>query len=170
MEAQRAKSKANSPLVHQKDEPTMSPDEYGRILEGVQLRSLVLTEVSASADIALVMAQAGKGGVPLTVSERAEFSVNDTVTVKQFYDITCQSGRKKCFRLQATYELGFESAEGFSEEFFEIFRRVSLPLYSWPYLRELAQNMAARMGLPPLVLPLVRFGQQFDGSEEEEAE
>jgi preprotein translocase subunit SecB len=31
----------------------------------------------------------------------------------------------------------------------------------WPYWREMVQNTLARMGLPPLILPVFRVGDQY---------
>ena len=41
----------------------------------------------------------------------------------------------------------------------EAFAQINGIFNAWPYWREFVQNMAARMGLPQLVIPVFRFGE-----------
>lgn len=137
------------------NEPAISPAEYNKVVAGLKLVSIALTNVSASVDRTATLNAMGKGSVPLDIRARAGFEDGAAVKVVQSYRIGCRSGRHKCLAIDATYELLFNSSEPFTPEFFSAFQVIALPTYVWPYFRELAQSITSRMSLPPLVLPLV---------------
>jgi hypothetical protein len=56
--------------------------------------------------------------------------------------------------LALTYSL--QDAARFSDDVLEEFARVNGTFNAWPYWREYVQTTAARMSLPPLVLPVFR--------------
>jgi len=49
-----------------------------------------------------------------------------------------------------------KSSKTLSEHFFEIFEKHSLKHFTYPYLRQIIQDLTMKMGFPPLVLPLWR--------------
>ena len=60
--------------------------------------------------------------------------------------------------VECTFELGLRVATPMTKDYFAIFARVNLPVNTWPYFREFVHSMISRMGLPPVVLPLVKRG------------
>jgi preprotein translocase subunit SecB len=57
--------------------------------------------------------------------------------------------------ISADYEVFLGTSRGFTDEFFTIYRDLSLPVNVWPYFREFVQNMLGRAGYPPFTLPLL---------------
>lgn len=59
-----------------------------------------------------------------------------------------------------TFRVGFEvvyaSELPLTDPYFEIFRRLNLPLNVWPYVRQHVHQQSILMGLPALVLPVHR--------------
>jgi preprotein translocase subunit SecB len=45
-----------------------------------------------------------------------------------------------------------------TKDYFGVFVQVNLPVNTWPYFREFVHSTVSRMGLPPVVLPLVKRG------------
>jgi hypothetical protein len=43
-----------------------------------------------------------------------------------------------------------------TDEMFGVFSKTSLPLNTWPYFREFANSIMTRMGLPGVVLPVLK--------------
>lgn len=70
-------------------------------------------------------------------------------------------------RIQATYRVTYvikpDTAEPADEIKTRFGERVTI-FAAWPYWREFAQSSAARMGLPPISLPLLRHGMLADES------
>ncbi len=63
---------------------------------------------------------------------------------------------KKFLTVKCAYRLIYSSEEEFTEEFFELFKARTLPVNSWPFFRELVNNITARMYIPPITLPLIK--------------
>lgn len=66
---------------------------------------------------------------------------------------------KPCMKIEADYVIVYESekADTFSEEELEAFGEFNGVYNIYPYWREFIQNSVARMGLPPLMLPTLRW-------------
>ena len=135
----------------------ISKEEYNEITKGLDLKSITLVDLQASVDRSSTLEAMEKGSLTVNIDDDARFEPDSIIRVFQSYQISCRTGRKKCLSIKASYELVFLSAEPFTENFFSVFRAGNLPLTVWPYFRELAQDMTTRMGLPPLVLPLLKF-------------
>ena len=59
-------------------------------------------------------------------------------------------------RFVVTYQV--RSAEGLTQDNFDAFAERNGIFNVWPYWREFVQSMTARMGLPPLTVPVFRIG------------
>jgi hypothetical protein len=70
------------------------------------------------------------------------------------FEFVSKTGNRVFLKIAVRYRLDFRSPQPFDQGFFEIFRAMSAPGIAWPYLRELTSGLMARMGLPPLTLPL----------------
>ena len=90
------------------------------------------------------------------VNESSYSSLMNEYIVEGFY------GRKNAVRIKATFELVLGSDSILSKEFLMIYCRNSADMQAWPYLRELTQSLTGRMGLPVLVLPLLKDAAQLD--------
>ncbi len=61
--------------------------------------------------------------------------------------------------IKASFTLFYnvESLDQFSDEHLHAFAMTNGIFNAWPYWREFAQNTIARMGLPPIMVPVFRF-------------
>lgn len=141
----------------QKPQPAISPTQYAKILGGLHLVGLALTKCEAKADPqAAQEAFSQPEGPPLDMRDVASFeSSGKHVTVRHNYSVISRYRRKALLSIKAEYTLVFETSEAFAADFFEVFKEIGVPMYTWPYVRELVDSMTSRMGLPKLVLPLL---------------
>jgi preprotein translocase subunit SecB len=131
----------------------LSPEKYNKLLSRIELRDIALRDVHASCGVGRFEEK-----VYLSLKESAEIEdrSTDKVTITISYDLKGKYKRRNAFSVKATYAVTFDLNDELPDEFFEIFRQTSLPLYTYPYFRELANSSISRMGLPPLVMPLRR--------------
>jgi len=57
---------------------------------------------------------------------------------------------------QVDSPLLLKSKEKFTDEFFDVYKEVSLKLNTWPYFREFVNNITSRMNIPPLTIPFFK--------------
>ena len=73
---------------------------------------------------------------------------------------------RKFVLLNATFELRYSINRevALTKQQLSAFAQVNVLYNAWPYWRELVQDMAARMGLPRLVVPVFRVARPTTGS------
>ncbi len=64
--------------------------------------------------------------------------------------------KKKGFEVKVEYKVSYDTEIPITNEIFKIFSQTSLRLHTWPYFREIVNEMTIRMGLPPLVLDVLK--------------
>lgn len=67
--------------------------------------------------------------------------------------------------LEVMFELAYEPRENgaeFDPDDIEHFTFVNATFNAWPYWRELAQSMTQRMGIPPVVVPVLKIPSPHD--------
>lgn len=76
--------------------------------------------------------------------------------------IVPRDSKEPAVYVKAGFELKYILPKGFfaSRSQLNTFARVNGTFNAWPYWREFIQNMFARMGLPPLTLPLFRISKK----------
>jgi hypothetical protein len=136
--------------------PRISPENYNRVLRSLNLVSLSLWQSEARFDPQIAAEVFGQGeSAPVDTSESAKFELQDgLVVIGHSYSLVSRRKRKALLSIKADYVLAFQTSEEFTEEFFELFREVALPMYTWPYFREFVASMTERMDLPKLQLGL----------------
>lgn len=140
----------------QMEEPKISPEEYGRILGGLQLLDLELRDCTMQS--AAGSAQEEKRRVVVDDSgARFETGPDNSVLVWHEYSLKAKIGRKTVFSLKATFKLTFLAEEAFTADFFQVFRELNLTVHTWPFFRELLTNLSERTSLPRLTLPLLKY-------------
>jgi len=139
--------------------PKVSPKEYREFIKGVQLLGII---VKASQARRIADTIDLSRSADLNTTERAEFKMTDgnTCVVQHHYDLSmAYTGEKdRLLEIECTFELGLRVASPMTKDYFDVFAKVNLPLNTWPYLREFVHSSISRMGLPPVVLPLVKRG------------
>lgn len=136
----------------------ISTEDYARILAGINLTKLSLIDCQVKADnMATQECLSRHGNLPLVVKEKASFDMQDGIAlVRHGYYLSSKDKNKVLMSIKADYLLIFETSETFTEDFFEVFKCIALPVFTWSYFRELADSMTSRMDFPRLVLPLWR--------------
>jgi len=69
---------------------------------------------------------------------------------------TAPARKTPIIEISATFDLTYTSKTPLTDELFQVFSEINLPVNVWPYLRELTGSMTSRMDLPPFVLPLLK--------------
>jgi len=133
----------------------MSPKQYNDLLGHIDLIDIHLLDLRAS----LGRNPSFRDKPILEFKE--EFSLvqntNRRVGIEATYFLTAKSQKRKVFGIRAKFAVIFRTDRLIPSEFFDIFDKYSLPLQTFPYLRECANSVVSRMGLPPLVLPLRKY-------------
>ena len=131
----------------------ISPEEYRKILTGIDLKTILLSEIKAFIKHEL-LSEDFKIGIKENSSyiyQENEFKVTNK------YILTAKNTDKKiALKIEGTFILLFESEHEINDDFFEIYKDISLPLNVWPFFRELVNSTTARMNIPPLTLPLLK--------------
>ena len=135
--------------------PKMSPDEYRKVLEQVNLKSIEMDACSMKTR----REKLGKN-MKVDVGHKTSYQIEEDsrATVFSDYEFVATKSTKKEFaaKITASYRVILVAESPFSEEFMDIYSEVNLQMNTWPYFRELVHNMIQRAGLPPLTLPFLR--------------
>ncbi|MGM0642025.1 MAG: hypothetical protein ACQESN_11460 [Thermotogota bacterium] len=142
-----------------KNEPVnkLSPKDYRAYLEKIELDSISLSSCSVLSDKKKLGSQKGLS-IDIGDSTRSDGENSDKACIFHEYDLTAYYTNKTEYlvKIEAVYELVFTLEEKFPDEFWDIFYKVNLSVNTWPYFRELVQNMTQRLNIPPLTLPFYR--------------
>ncbi|MFH1825042.1 MAG: hypothetical protein ABH873_07460 [Candidatus Firestonebacteria bacterium] len=88
--------------------------------------------------------------------EKKRFEKIDNKTFKVYHEYNINGKKQKDekikLKIRVVYLITYHSEVSISEKFFSLLGNSSLYLHTWPYLRELVQEITTRMGLPPLIL------------------
>jgi len=133
----------------------ITPEQYRKILLGLELKNLFLISCSSKFDRASVGAD-----VNVKVDDKATFGRKEKneIEIRQTYSFGAknQTSKKNYLTIKCEYCLSYSSKEEFTEEFFEMFKRANLHINSWPFFRELVYSLTSRMYIPPITLPLLK--------------
>ena len=136
-------------------EPKLSPEEYKKVLDGLELIDIELTECTMESKPKVSSTSSQR---KVTINSKASFGIQDEKTVvnRITYRLRGKEGRVVIFKLDATYHVNMRSEEQFTPEFFEVYEHLTLRLQTWPYFRELTGSLTSRSSLPQLTLPLLK--------------
>ena len=135
----------------------IEPKRYGEILRGIELHDIFLK--SCSAEIKREKLEKTKG-LKVSIKDKVDKhqSDNKVVVTHKFFLNAKPSEEEKDFviKISVAFCLVYTSSSPLEDDFFDVFKEMSLPVNSWPYFREFIQSMTQRMNIPPLTLPLVK--------------
>jgi len=135
----------------------ISPQDYSKIIESIELNDIVLLESSMK----VVDLDSNGGTIALNFSDKYSFNANSNKIY--FYATFKLVGVKdgvepkgSVFTISSKYRITYFKPEQLeiTTEFFDVFKELSLSMLIWPYVREFVQNNLSRAGLPQLTLPL----------------
>jgi len=131
----------------------ISPEKYREILEGIELQSISLKTIKAT-----IAHENLSDKMNISFKDEAFYTYEeDGFLVENKYILTAKNNqRKNVLKIECIYLLYFTSVEEITDDFFEIYKEISLPLNVWPFFRELVNSVTSRMNIPPLTLPLLK--------------
>mgnify|MGYP000398030116 FL=1 len=136
--------------------PIISPEEYKKILKGLDLISISLKESKAfiNTDINPPIE------LSIQIKDEASYKIKDDgfVFIFQKYKIDARKPESKTrfIQIEVVFLVKVHSEDKFTDDFFDIYKNVSLHLNTWPYLREFVNQTTSRMNIPPLTLPFYK--------------
>ncbi|NOZ79151.1 MAG: hypothetical protein GXP48_08250 [Acidobacteria bacterium] len=75
------------------------------------------------------------------------------------YTLKLVGPRRKVFgRTVIVFRVYYTTPNPMTDEIFEVFGNRSLKVQTWPYLREIFQNLSWRSNWPPASLPILKIG------------
>lgn len=95
----------------------------------------------------------------LELKEDHSFSISDnTLTIIQYYELIGKSVEHEVISISGSYVLKYHIGDSckYNDENINRFIQQSVSLTIWPYFRELVNSSVSKMGLPPLIIPLVK--------------
>jgi len=129
------------------------PTAYNDFVKGIELRNLYISNLAASRE---------KGFRPpasIKIENKKEFEQLEDGNIEMYVEYTLtavEKGKKNPgFTISVEYTLLFHSKVEITEAHFKKFSR-SLDVETWPYFRNLVNELTMRMGLPPLVLNVLK--------------
>jgi hypothetical protein len=137
------------------DKKFIAPNEYKEILKGIDLKNIILNACSCELEREKISPET-KVDIRETAVIRKQEKDNLEILHKYIFEAKSQSKKEIFLTIKCEYILEYEAAKEITNEFFDIFKRTSLPLNSWPFFREFVNNITSRMYIPPFTLPLLK--------------
>lgn len=139
----------------------ISPNNFYEVLDGLEIVKIDVDDFSGKViNRAKLLTRDSKRRV--SVAEKSEYRCSDDteVIVKHSYAVTVisegEDKAEKLLTLALRFRLLYDSKEAFTDEFFEQFRQLSLRVQTAPFARAWIHDHCLRMGVPPLIMPLIR--------------
>ena len=131
----------------------ISPQKYKSILDGIEINSIYLKSLKSTIDPGLITE-----GMSISIKDNASYVTTENgFIIENKYTLTSKNRDKKIvLKIESNYVLHFTSRLEVTDDFFDIYKNISLPLNVWPFFRELVNSITARMNIPPLTLPLLK--------------
>lgn len=135
----------------------ISPEDYSKIIEVIELENISLLEGN------LKVSDSDDNGGTINLKLSDKYTYEDKKDKVIFYASCKLLGHKEqnepknlFFTISSKYKIVYNKSSDIqiTDDFFEIFREISLSIMIWPYIREYIQNNLCRAGLPSLTLPL----------------
>ena len=150
-------------------------DDLKRLIAGVEIEGVRLVEATAETK---VRSPADSGAVDLLVNRTAGISErqdNGTFFVVAKIGtqlVPEQAQEEPLVSVETSFELQYRLPEGLDvdPDILTTFAETNGVYNAWPYWRESVQSTFARMGLPPVVLPLLRAREMMEKAGAEKAE
>lgn len=132
----------------------LRPAEYNAILKDFALDSIVVQEMHMArySDKLPTMLD---GSFTMLPSGMQRGKGEATFNAKLGFVASIPGSSEKLAEVNAQYAVRFRHPGEVSDDFLEIFSKVTLSLMVWPYARELVFAMTHRMGLPPFTAPMM---------------
>ena len=142
-------------MTNKETKKHMEPIEYRKLLQQVELQSIVLDSCSVKTNRDRLA-----GNMKLDIRNKMEYAIEEELSaiVTAKYDLTATKSTKKDFALKlgCIYRVTLTSEKPIIGEFMDIFINVNIHTNTWPYFREFVQSTLQRIGYPPFTLPFFK--------------
>lgn len=150
-EANRAEQSAEAKAASS----AVSPAEYAAFIEGIKLQRLWLVE-------AVIRNYAGPKtpaeALLRVVDDPDWYETEDGFRAQSHYKVRVTANEEPQAEIDVTFAVDFASPTPMSDDLFDFFGFVNLPLNTWPFLREFVHTAFGRMDWVPFALPAVKRG------------
>jgi len=136
--------------------PRISPEDYRRFIEQIELEHVLLS----SASVRRIRAPVLDGGLSFEHKfTKRDFSPVDggfDTTLHMLVRLTDEQPDPVFAEVRVAYTAVYQSEIEMTDDIFGVFGDLNLPVNVYPYLREYVHASTNRMGLPGLVLPTLK--------------
>ncbi len=132
-----------------------SQEEYLKILNGIKLKKLGFFEIQSK----FYYENYKDGDVNTEIKNESKYqesSIPNSYSGLDIYEIVGSIDEKPLFKVNLTIVLALESEQIIDLKFWKGFEQNTLRLMTYPYVREIVQELTSKMGLQPCILPLWR--------------
>lgn len=141
---------------HREPEHRISPEEYAVFIAQIELRDIWLQQAHAKNQLG---PEGPRGAIEVEITDDTRWHAREGgFDAIQQFALRFALGDAPLAEIEVTFALRFRSAQAMTEEIFQVFRAVNLPLNTWPYLREFVSATTGRMGWLPFTLPALKRG------------
>ncbi len=136
----------------------LTPETYKEILGGMELVSIHLKK----ADMCIERDRYFENGKhKIKILEKSDFQLGNEKNVDICHELKLEilpwdKNKKPIGYIDCVFCLRFAADKPFTQEFFNRFKRINLPVNTWPFFREFIFNISSKMNIPPLSIPLLK--------------
>lgn len=131
----------------------MSPQQYSNLLNYVEVKKIGYLEIISHFFIENLQ----EGPIEVDARNEVELQTDEkspTFSAIDKYKFKGSIKQKSIFEISVQILAVFASKIKPDKPFLKIFEQNTLKVITYPYVRQLVQDLTLRMGIPPLVLPI----------------
>jgi len=137
----------------------VSPKEYREFIKGIELEDIFFSKTNF--ELLVFNRDFWREKININIIENAKLldrnSEKFVVTHKYNLVISNSANKEEKFlKISANLIVEYSTKKEITEEIFELFRKINLPLNTWPYFREYVHSCMGRLNIPPLILPVLK--------------
>lgn len=141
------------------EKPEISPEEYGEFLQGIELRRIYLVDTRVKRKRSPSLEAVLRFNQDVVKSKFSKIEDGFTATFSFQVQLLEDDNEAPFADLMVSYVAEYSSEQKMTKKIFEIFGQYNLPLNLYPYVREYIHTTTNRMGLPSLVLPVLKASE-----------
>ena len=135
--------------------PGISPEEYSAFVRQIELREIWLREAHVTNNAGPQTPEQST----LSFDTRARWEpAADGFRAFHQYRVAFETADELLAEIEVTFGVEFSSSDPLTDEIFDVFQEVNLPVNTWPYLREFVATSMSRMGWVPFTIPAFKTG------------
>lgn len=131
--------------------------KYRSFIDGLELRGIRQLNASFKSYGSIDLLKNAPSIDIEPVQPEAVYRTEDNnIYINQKYLLKAKIRGKNFIKIEAEFELHYHCKIGIDDEIFSVFKKSSLILNTWPYMRQYVHYATSQMGLPSLILPLLK--------------